>query len=185
MSNFVFSEGNANIYKEFKPASKNLFEIELMDTNTAGAYIGTGFDPEAINTYARFHAVDVKIDDEYLSLKRNPISKLFQVSENESYIWADKLTIKWRESSDWEVRNYHEWWISSIYDKENDVYRASAIHNPYRTIIINLPGSYKLECEGILPRNIGRIDLAWGKGGSIVEPQLDYYVTKIKQIKKG
>ena len=185
MSNLgSFSGGEANIFKNFKPASRNLFTISIYSKEDDAALQKAGFSNSAIHTYAQYHAVSVKIGDEYLSLKRNPISKQFQVDGNESYVWTDRLTIKWRESKDWEVRNYHEHWISSIYDKENDVYKKSPTSDPYRTIDIDLPGDYYLRCEGILPRNIGSLDLAWGKGGSIVEPQLDYYVTKIQKIQK-
>lgn len=193
MSNLVFSEG-INIYNSFKPASRNIFEILIYDINNEGANMEDELSEEdkksisskAIHNYARFHATSIKIGDEYLSLKRNPISKQFQVDGNESYAWADKLTIKWRESSDWEVRRYHETWIGTIYDKEKDVYKAldrtNPLANPYRTIVINLPGKYSLKCEGVLPKNIGNIDLAWGRGSSTVEPQLEYYVTRINKV---
>lgn len=187
MANFTFSDGMENIYKSFKPASKNLFEIEIYTTGSEGEDVNLGggkFNTEAISKYAKFHAVSVKIDDEYLSLKRNDLSKLFQVDGNESYVRANKLSIKWRESSDWEVRKYHEAWIGKIYNKEKDVY-LSLTSTPYRKIIIRLPEKYSLECSGILPKNIGNFELAWGKGSSIVEPQLDYYVTKISEIKYG
>lgn len=185
MADFTFSEG-LSIYKTFKPAAKNLFTVVItLSDNTDLDLGGKSFGAKEIASYTKLHATAITIGDESLSLKRNELSKQFQADGNESYKRADTLKITWRESSDWEVRRYHEAWINTIYDKEKDVYRSKPAGNPYRKLIIYLPDDYSITCEGILPKNIGSIDLAWGKGSSVITPTLEYYVARVNTIGKS
>lgn len=164
-----FTSAEKDIYLNFNPAVKNLFTIQIL-----------GDSDKELSTIAEFHATSVKIDDEAITLKRNEISKNFQVEETSGYQWANKLSIKWRENDLWQVKSFHEKWISTIYDKDNDVYKSFELNSagPYKTFLITLPNDKAIKCYRVLPRNIGSIDLAWSNSPSIVEHNLDYYLTK-------
>lgn len=170
-----FSSGQADIYKDFVPAVKNLYNVSIFAAN------GYSQDDIFNSKYPNYHATSVKIGDEELSLQRNDILKQFCIDESSGYKWANSLSIRWREDQNWTIRKYHEAWIDIIYDKRRDVFKQ-AIESPYKTISITLPSGVVIVCEGVLPKNIGDIDLAWGKQGSIVEPQLNYYVSRVKMI---
>lgn len=164
-----FTSAEKDIYLNFNPAMKNLFTIKILEDSD-----------EKLNAIAEFHATSVRIDDEVISLKRNEISKNFQIDDTSGYQWANKLTIKWRENNLWEVKRFHEEWISTMYDKDRDVYKSFDPNSkgPYKTFLITLPNDRAIKCYQVLPRNIGGIDLSWSNSPATVEHNLDYYLTK-------
>ena len=174
---FTASAGEKDIYTNFSPAFKNLYEISVFSDDKFSS------DDKISSGWAKFHATSVKIDDEELSLQRNDALKQFHVDESTGYKWASTLSIKWREDSKWSVRQYHENWIGIIYDKKTDRFKSidlSSSTSPYKYLKITLPDKMVIKCFGVLPKNIGNIDLAWGKQGGIIEPQLNYYISRVE-----
>lgn len=192
-----------SIYKDYNPAYKNLYTVEIyyFSENHVNDKSSGWVDTDDISKYIKFHATNVTFGDETLNLDRNPITKNFQLKSSDSYTRSDRLSITWREADDWLVKKYHEKWVGSIYNKEEDYYWSyprtvkigdwgyeENVDSLYRKIRIILPASqwrisitpyyYKhiIVFEDVLPCNIGKLDFSWDSNSEIIKHQLDYYV---------
>lgn len=185
-----FRDELSSIYdSSYTPAVKNLYTVSIVS------------EDEKLNSYLKCHATSVSFNGESLAFQRNSVTKLFYV-DSDAYKLTDDLTITWREADDWRVRKYHEAWLACFYDREQDCY----ISYPYngrssscltRTIRITLPktsseGSFKgikpsthiLELTGVIPTNVGDLNLAWGPSGSNISHTLSYKVENWKWIEE-
>lgn len=180
----------SELYSNYIPAFNNLYEVTLSSTSTNNNTV-----EDKMMEYIKLHAFSVTFGGESLSLERNPITKQFQLPSSESFKRSDTLTIEWRENSTWDVKKYHENWISKIYDKEKDCYKSYAINgtgensvsNIYRTIIVALPNDGRqlkgdgsdiaIKFNNVIPQDIPGISLAWGTQSNIISHSINYYVT--------
>lgn len=171
-----YTEMIDNIYS-YNPAFKNLYKVEIYcESNSV----------YNINQYFSAHCENVKFGEESLTLKRNDVTKNFQI-EGTPYKWQDTLTITWRECDSWKVKKYHEDWMSVIYDKSTDRYKSLSgdeVKKLYRTIRVTLPKSQGTDYddkniivfEGVIINQVPGIDLAWGQQSDVVRHSLNYYV---------
>lgn len=168
-----------DVYLNYKPAYNNLYGIEIFSVD------GT---TDVMNDYIQFHATNVTFNGESLNLNRNEVTKLFAVSESNTYSRTNDLSITWRENADWDVKKYHEDWIALFYDREKDQYLSADTKHParerYRKIVITLPSSsstdkvLKFTLEDVLPKTMGNLNLGWGPQANIITHSMSYYPTK-------
>ena len=174
----------ASIYRDYEPAFNNLYTVEIFSTS----FLNEDVYDDDMNDYVKYHAIDVKFDDETLNLERNSVTKNFQLTQSDQYTWANSLKITWRESDDWKVKMYHENWVKKFYNKEEDCFMSHELDDSVRltkTIKIHLPYTKKSEQEyeertvvfyNVLPRDIGSFNFNWGTSGEIITHSLSYYV---------
>lgn len=161
----------------YEPAYNNLYEVEIMDDSS-------------MNEHLKLHSVAVSLGGESLNLVRNDVSKLFQIDASKGFNLADTLSITWRENDAWQVRKYHEDWLSEIYDRDTDRFVSCPISDTstkqsfLRTINIILPKSSAMEnsfnkivCHDVIPKTTPKIDLRWGPSAQVVQHTIEYYVS--------
>lgn len=169
-------KGNNSIKLEYTPAYKNRYEVSFIDTTD-------GSDTEG--NYAKYGATNVTFGDESISFIRNSATTRFTLKENGAYKRSDTLTITWRESDMYKVKELHKNWISRFYDVGTDKYKSAATpieaKSRYKIIQIDVPSStgngkstrFSFTC---LPSNIGNLDLAWGSTAGLTTYTISYYV---------
>lgn len=174
----------SSIYKDYEPAFSNLYTVEMF----SNSFSGESSTDEMMNDYIKFHAVDISFDDEMLNLKRNNVTKNFQLEKSDQYTWPTMLKIVWRESDDWRVKRYHEDWVGKFYSKEDDCFFSYSKEDSYKlfkTIKVTLPyikegdSKYKeraIVFKRVLPNNIGAFKFKWGTNGEIVTHSMNYFV---------
>lgn len=172
----VTSSGLQSIYKDYSPAYKNLYEVCILNSSGGTDDLAKKFS---------FLTTSVSIKGEELKLRRNDVSKLFQVEDSNAYTWVDELSIKWREQDDWAVRKYHSDWISQFYSKAGNHFLSAKNEEDrksrYRKIEVLLPPTAKgkkltVTFYNVLPKVLPGIDLEWSKDSSVVMHQISYYI---------
>lgn len=144
----VNTDSIANIYNNYAPAVKNLYEVIIYggsgsSRNIIGATSGgdsgnpsslklnyseslnptyKGLNTTSDSEYFRYHATNITLDDESLELVRNSATKQFTLGERDAYKLCDNISITWRESKDWMVRKYHEDWLANFYNRDYNCY---------------------------------------------------------------
>lgn len=169
-------DGLTDIYQT-RYAFSNLYKVEIF--NQGEDLRDTKFDTDTFNLYANFNAESVSFNGETLSLTRNPVTKKFQIGEDEAYKWSDQLTITYRESELWQVKKYHEEWMSLFYNRETDRYRSH--DDPikdglYRNIVVSLPNNTSITFYNVIPSNVGNFNFSWGESASIITHSINYFV---------
>ena len=156
----------------FSPAFNNLYTLELFDLSYK--------KDTNISKVFRYHSPRVDFDGESLMMKRNEITKRFQL-ESSPYRRADSISVTLREDEQWSVKRYHENWLAKFYDKKGDhfiSYYTSDHSTPvelFRKLRIYLPNSEDCIVMTILPSNTGGMTLGWGSG-DIITHQITYNV---------
>lgn len=172
----VTSSDLQSIYKDYSPAYRNLYEVCILNSS--------GGSDDSAKEFS-FLTTSISVKGEELRLKRNDVSKLFQVEDSNAYTWVDELSIKWREQDDWAVRKYHSDWISKFYSKENNHFLSAQntndIQSRYRTIKVLLPPTADgkkpvVTFSKVLPKVLPGVDLEWSKDSSVVTHQISYYI---------
>lgn len=167
-----------NIY-EYSPAVNNLYKVEIFPYSSE--------DITDLSNHLKFHSTNVDFNGESLSLKRNDITKRFQLESTLPYKRTDNLSITIRESDKWMIKKYHEKWLSCFYDRDNDCFiSADGINHKleflYRKIRVTLPSSSSVTNDKnvitfiVLPSNSGDLKLGWGSSSKIVSHSIIYYV---------
>ena len=159
----------------FSPAFSNLYTLELYP-------LKDNLDEDIINIF-RYHSSKVDMDGESITMKRNDVTKRFQL-EGSAYKRTDTVSITLREDEKWSVKRYHEKWLSQFYDKNGDFYVSHDVNsddylNLYRKLRIFLPNTNECVSMIILPTNTGGLGLGWGSG-SIITHSLTYNVESWK-----
>lgn len=177
------SEGAEEIYTNFSPALKNLYTITISGGNPTAYPLKFSEDIENI---VKYHASSIQFNGESINLDRDDFTKKFKLKEGNSFQRADKLTIKWRENSNWAVKRFHENWLDLFYNKSGDYYVSSLgegfASEKYRNFCINLPyqeNTKESPCiwfYNVLPQDTGSFDFAWSSSPSTVEYNISYYV---------
>lgn len=153
----------------YTPAYNNIYTVVFGDGDT---------NP------AEFSAVDVSFGDESLSFIRNPATTYFNLKEG-SYKRSDTLSITWRESDGYPIKQLHMDWIGLFYDTATDTYKSAFNKDEaarrYKKICVkvrssNDPKSFKQFTFTCLPSNIGNLHLAWGVSPGVVTYTINYYV---------
>lgn len=154
---------------EWKAAAPNLFEVSF-----AG-----------IRDISRLHCTAVQFSGAKLNLTRHNATKYFVM---EGYQPADDVTITWREDSNFSVRKFHENWLASFYDRQNDHYISSTgatypLAAKFRTATVliqkmvgfNLYDYAELKLINMLPTQIPDLELNWANEAGL-EYTLSYKV---------
>lgn len=167
---------------DFSPAFNNLYTLELYTlVNPDRKFNNIKSDEEVYNVF-KYHATRVTLNGESLTLKRNDITKRFQL-ENNAYKRTDQISVTIRENERWGVKRYHEAWLALFYDKERDCYLSKNIEQNgqyalYRILRIYFPNTTNFITMTILPSNTGDINLGWGNSSEVVSHNFTYNVEK-------
>lgn len=164
---------------EYSPAVNNLYTVEMFSYGAR--------DISSLSNYLKFHSTNVDFNGESLSLKRNDITKRFQLEPTLPYKRTDNLSITIRESDKWAIKKYHENWLSCFYDKDNDCFNSidgtnHKLEDLYRKVRVTLPSSSDISnvknvvVFTVLPSNSGDLKLGWGSNSKIVSHSIIYYV---------
>lgn len=170
------ANGLTDIYQT-RYAFGNLYKVEIF--NQGQDIEDTTLDTDTFNLYTNFNAQSVTFNGETLTLSRNPVTKKFQIDGDEPYKWSDQLTITYRESEQWQVKRYHEEWISLFYNKETDKFKShtNALQEGlYRNIVITLPGNRAITFYNVIPGNVGNFNFSWGESPNIITHSINYFV---------
>lgn len=180
MSEFKRFEQQSNDLFNWQPAWKNLFEVVIYDSNSQSFTKN-----DVLTKIASLRASAVSFNGDSLNLSRNDVTKKFAVTD-EGYKRSDILSITWAEDNLWEVRNLHNEWVDSIYDRNKDQFKSVPIGNPtkpYKDIYIYGPSSSNTSNEAslimafynVLPNNLTSLDLNWSSN-ELINHKLDYYI---------
>jgi len=148
----------------WQPASANLFEVEFVGRSDLNAYL---------------QCSAVSFPGAGITFNRHKAMKTFTI---ESYDYADEVTFTWRESSDFNVRRFHENWFALFYNRDDDTYQSGG----QRTLTANISlqsyaqGGYlitgrKLQLRGMLPTKLPDLSLDWSNSNAM-EYTLSYKV---------
>lgn len=190
-------DDSINAIYQFTPAVNNLYTIKMevpsgistsmssAKSNEAVAFLKSKNGEKGIADIVSLHATKVDLPSEELELSRNPVTKRFALKEEGSFKWVDTLTITWRENKNWDVRRYHDAWLSLFYDKTQDCY-VSAMNegqrnSRYRTFTITFPRDSdnktpKAKCYGVIPKSTWPLRLEWNTTATPITYTIVYYV---------
>lgn len=165
---------------QFTPALNNLYTITLSGEGDSG------LEKISLNKIATYHATKVILPSEELELTRNSVTKNFALKEDgSSYKWTDTLTITWRENKNWDVRRYHDAWLTLFYDKTKDCYKSAEseeeINARYRTFTITFPedsnnNTPRAICYDVIPKSVWPLNLEWNSTSTPITYTIVYYV---------
>lgn len=149
----VNTDSLANIYSNYTPAVKNLYEVIVYSGSGSSGSIAEatlggddgglkssgleysdtpnstyrGLNTTSDSEYFKYHATDITLDEESLELVRNNATKQFTLGDRDAYKLCDNVSITWRESKDWIVRKYHEDWLANFYNKDYNCYVSATL----------------------------------------------------------
>ena len=169
------ANGLTDIYQT-RYAFGNLYKIEIY--NQGSDIEDASIDTDTFKLYANFNATSVQFPEETFNTTRNSVTKKFQIDGDEPYKWADTLTITYRESEQWQVKRYHEEWLSLFYNKETDKYRShndSINEGLFRNISVFLPDDKKITFYNVIPSNVGSFNFSWGESANIITHTITYH----------
>ena len=168
-----------NTVYNFSPALSNLYTLKLYPVISSS----DSLDSISMVPFFEYHSPKVDFNGESLTMKRNEVTKRFQLTEN-AYKRTETVSITLRESEKWEVKRYHEKWLAEFYNKENDYYISAisetAAKKRFRILRIFLPKCEYCVKMLILPNNTGNLNLGWGASGSIITHNITYNVENWK-----
>ena len=166
-----------NTIYNFSPAFSNLYTLKLYPLEGSN---------DKLQPFFEFHSPKVDFNGESLTMKRNEVTKRFQLTEN-AYKRTETVSITLRESEKWEVKRYHENWLSEFYNRKEDYYISSSNdtglrgrYRKFRILRIFLPNCEDCLKMLILPTNTGNLNLGWGASGSIITHNITYNVENWK-----
>lgn len=169
-SNSFISEALA-----FQPAFKNLFEVTFGDLG-----------PEGYET--KFFCHRVSLPGTKISFER---PKNFYEFFMEGVTPISEITIDWQETETYDVRRYHEEWLSLFWDRDTFRYQSTptekSTDNRYRTATIhvfsssNSRRSMSVQLIKLLPTQIPDLLLGFDSADA-VEYSITYKVTKHRTI---
>lgn len=145
-------------------------------------YLPPTGDTTNFNDMCKLNAVSVNFNSDTILLDRDNVTKLFKLKHTgESYQRVSTVTINFRETSDFKVRNFFEDWQNSFYNKEKDYYYSKDPRRNFKLTLLDGHGvgrkTYYL--NNIIPQNIGSLNLLWGNNPQIVTYTISFYVEQV------
>lgn len=146
-------------------------------------YLPSVDDKTGFNDVCVLNATGVNFGSDTIQLERDNVTKLFKLrGTGESYNRVSTITINFRETDDFKVRNFFEGWQNSFYNKEYDYYYSKDPRRNFSLALLDSNGSTKktYELYHMVPQNIGSINLSWGNNPQIITYTITFYVEQIK-----
>lgn len=164
------------IYTNYIPQFSNMYIVQIFSNDSS---IENSESHKKIKSYIQLHAKDILYGEDSLQFIRDNATKKFHLSGDKPYTWTEDLSIIWDESNKWQVKKYHEEWISKFYNKETDTF-ISGVEGKYRNIVVYVSqydGKYtKFSFNNVIPTNMSGLHLAWTNSPSITSDTFKYKV---------
>ena len=164
------------IYTNYIPQFSNLYIVQIFSNDS---YVENSESHKSMKSYIKLHAKDILYGEDSLQFIRDSATKKFHFSNDKPYTWTEDLSIIWDESNKWQVKKYHEEWISNFYNKEKDEF-ISGRDGKYRKFVVYVSqydGKYtKFSFNNVIPTNTSGLHLAWTNSPTITSNTFKYKV---------